>query len=141
MPGASFIIKKESRPPIIGKMPIMMKKSLMFSGSRSKIGTFITSPSSFVTVAPLSYVNIPMPNTSTVAMTGITESMVFTLPRLLTSVTSATQVLNAASLAVEPKKVITQSSTTSTVMMPQLRSSEKSMGMAAKSIIVTPQRT
>ena len=80
-----------------------------------------------------------MPNTSTVAMTGMTERMVFTLPRLVTSVTSATQVLNAASLAVEPKKVITQSSTTSAAMMPQLLLSEKSMGMAAKSMMVTPQ--
>ena len=81
---------------------------------------------------------MPMPNTSTVAITGMTERMVFTLPRLVTSVTSATQVLNAASFAVEPKNVITQSSTTSAAIIPQLLSSEKSMGMAAKSMIVTP---
>ena len=54
MSGESFIMKAESTPPTIGKMPMMMKKSLMSSPSRSAMATLMTSPASLVTVAPLS---------------------------------------------------------------------------------------
>ena len=51
------------------------------------------------------------------AASGITASTVSTRPRFSGTVTSVTHALNAASLAVEPKNVITQSSiTTSTAV-------------------------
>ena len=71
-------------------------------------------------------------------MTGITERMVLTLPRLVPSVTSVTQALNAASLAVEPTRVITQSKTTKSAITSVLLSAAASTSIVAKSIIVAP---
>lgn len=51
------------------------------------------------------------PNTTSIATSGITARTDSTRPRLLLLVTSVTQALKAASLALLPKKVITQSST------------------------------
>ena len=58
------------------------------------------------------------PNTTSMAISGITASTVSVRPRLSAAVTSVTQALKAASLAVEPKKVITQSSTTTSTAVP-----------------------
>ena len=50
------------------------------------------------------------PNTTKIAIRGIIALIPSALPRLEASVESVSQALNAASLAVEPKNVITQSS-------------------------------
>lgn len=52
--------------------------------------------------------------TMTIAKTGIIESIVSALPRLVVSVISVSQVLNAASFADDPTQDITQS----IIMMP-----------------------
>ena len=52
---------------------------------------------------------IKPPNTTKMASSGIMALMPSTAPRLVESVESVTQALKAASLAEEPKKVITQS--------------------------------
>ena len=51
------------------------------------------------------------PKTTSMATRGMTASTASTRPRLLSLVTSVTQALKAASLALLPKKVITQSRT------------------------------
>ena len=51
------------------------------------------------------------PNTTSMATSGMIASTASTRPRLPSLVTSVTQALKAASLALLPKKVMTQSST------------------------------
>ena len=53
--------------------------------------------------------NINPPKTTKIARRGIMELMPSAAPRLVLSVESVSQALKAASLAVEPKKVMTQS--------------------------------
>ena len=75
----------------------------------------------------------------TVASTGMIESIVLTLPRLVPSVISVIQALKAASFAVEPAKVMMQSKTTRSAITMPLFPESKSTGITAKSIIVKPQ--
>ena len=53
--------------------------------------------------------NIKPPNTTKMAIMGIMALMPSAAPRLVSSVLSVSQALKQASLAVEPKKVMTQS--------------------------------
>ena len=53
--------------------------------------------------------NIKPPNTARIATSGIIALIPSAAPRLVLSVLSVNHALNAASLAEEPKKVITQS--------------------------------
>ncbi len=75
----------------------------------------------------------------TIAKIGIMARTPLILPRVLGSVTSTSQVLNAASFAVEPKKVIMQSNITSIATTPAPADDSKFTGIAAKSIMVAPQ--
>ena len=117
MPSLSFKMNIAIMPATMGSMPRIMKKS---------------------TVLPTSYVNIAMTKTNTKATMENIDITPLTLPRLVLSVTSVTQVLKAASLAVEPKKVMTQSNMTSNAPMSPMVFVVGVTGIAAKSIIVTP---
>jgi len=61
------------------------------------------------------------PNTISMASSGNVESTESTRPRFDSVVESVTQALKAASLAVEPKKVMTQSSTTTSTAPKPIR--------------------
>ena len=116
------------------------KKS--FSGEAESLRSIqISSGRISALLNPLTYaiVNIAIAIAATVAMTGITERMVLTLPRLVPSVTSVTQALNAASLAVEPTRVITQSKTTKSAITSVLLLAAASTSIVANSMIVRPQ--
>ena len=74
-----------------------------------------------------------------VAKTGRTDRTELTFPRLVGSVTSATQVLNAASLAVEPATVIKQSNATSKNAIRPIVFPSARIGRKAKIMMVRPQ--
>ena len=69
------------------------------------------------------------PNTARIATSGIMALTPSAAPRLVASVLSVSQALKAASLAVEPKKVITQSRTITSVM--PMAEADAAMGKAA----------
>ena len=70
------------------------------------------------------------------ATSGIMALMPSTLPRLLSSVTSVSHALKQASLAEEPKKVITQSR-----MMVMLTPTEAAETTVGNSALITSMRT
>lgn len=78
------------------------------------------------------------PNTTSMATSGIMASTVSTRPRFSGTVTSVTQALKAASLAVEPKKVITQSITTTSTAAPWAAPARGLLLMKAKAPMLTP---
>ena len=86
----SLIIKKPSIPIIVTRVPIIAKMTDQLSDfSKSK--------------------NINPPNTTSILTSGIIAFIPSAAPRFEESVESVSQALKAASLALEPKKVITQS--------------------------------
>ena len=72
------------------------------------------------------------------ATSGIMASTVSTRPRFSSTVTSVTQALKAASLAVEPKKVMTQSITTTSTAAPWAAPARGLLLMKAKAPMLTP---
>ena len=76
------------------------------------------------------------PKTTRMEIRGIMELMPSTAPRLVRSVESVTQALKAASLALEPKKVMTQS-----MMMTRLTPRAMALAVMGKTASITSTRS
>ena len=111
----SLIRKNPSTPAIRTSAPITQNISVQYAGMDCE---------------RLAGTSIIPPNTKRIAISGIMALSPSAAPRLLSSVLSVSQALNAASLAVEPKKVMIQS--TATVSETPTVAAETVMGMTAE---------